>query len=143
MLDQAYTPEEIAEQGTYSSVQLQNWHYLGGYERQFQDSNPSNPAQVSSNAGAYGTMDGIAKAFAENQALCNENGFRIVSSNEGLGDQSLLCTKDTQIQGQEARVYFVIWRKKLIKSSITTTQLVSQSNQSLALHLAGKQNANY
>jgi hypothetical protein len=142
-LEASYTPGEIAAQGTYELSDLRGWHYLGGYEREFEREDASNPAKISSDAGAYGTAAGIKSSFARNRVNCQSGGWQIILEDVRLGDESILCSRDTSVRGYEARVFFVVWRKGRIKSAVTVTALLGKNTPALALSLARKQAAHY
>lgn len=141
--ESAYTRADIAAQGTYSAAQLREWNYLGGYEREFERQDPNNPVKISSDAGAYGTIDGIRSAFGQNSVNCQIGGWKIVTEDVGLGVGSLLCSRDTSFRGRVARVYFLVWWKDGIKSAVTVTALLNKSSPALVLDLARRQAANY
>jgi hypothetical protein len=141
--EKAYTPKEIAAEGTYTYAQLQSWAYLGGYEREFEREDASDPAKISSDAGAYGTSEGIESAFAQNVINCQTGGWRILNGDVGLGAKSILCVRDTSIRGHVARVFFVVWRDGRVKSAVTVSALLGKNTPTLALSLARKQAANY
>jgi hypothetical protein len=142
-LEEDYTPEEIAAQGTYSLEDLQSWGYLGGYEREFERRDNSDPMKISSDAGAYRTSGGIARAFQRNIVNCQTGGWRIVRNDVELGTESMLCARDTSIRGYNARVFFVIWYSGRVKSAVTVTGLLGKNTTELALRLARRQAANY
>lgn len=143
-LQRAWTRAEIATQGTYSSSDLSAWGYLGGYEREFERRESSNPVKISSEAGAYSSVEGITRAFQRNRLNCQINGWQIIRDDlDNLGSESLLCTRDTTVRAREARVYLVIWRTGRVKSAVTVTAFKGKSTPELALRLARQQADNY
>jgi hypothetical protein len=142
-LDRSWTTDELVDQGTYSSSELQGWGYLGGYEREFERDNESDPVKISSDAGAYATSQGVARAFQRNVTLCQNDGWDLIDANVGLGSESMLCARDVSFRGYEARVHFVIWYRGRVKNSIAVTALLGKSTPDLALRLARRQAANY
>ncbi len=135
----AYTPEEIAAQGTYSRAQLRRWGYIGGYEREFNRLDENDPAQISSDAGAYRSRTGARSSLAQNTSNCQRSGWRLLRRNVGLGDQSRLCTLLTSVRGRNARVYFVVWRKRRFKSAVTYTALPGRVEPRGVIRLARRQ----
>jgi len=142
-LEEAYTPDEIAAQGTYTLDQLRSWGYLGGFEREFERADEADPAKISSDAGAYRTTSGIARAFEQNRVNCQTGGWMILSSNEHLGTSSMLCVRDTSIRGHEARVFFLVWFQGRVKSAVTVTALLGKNNPAFVRELAATQAARY
>lgn len=120
----SYTPAQIAVQGTWSFAQLSAWGYEGGYEVQFDRTLSSdNPAQISSDAGAYKTVAGAKNALDANAAACHKGLWNELPLDQPLGNAAHLCTLTTTLRGYAAQSYFVVWRYGRFKAAVTLTGL--------------------
>jgi hypothetical protein len=119
-----YTPAEIAAQGTWSGSQLRYWGYEGGYEVQFdRGSDATDPAQISSDVGAYKTVTGARRALTGNGTHCQLNLWSELKLPTRIGDAAHLCTVQTTVRGYQVKVYFVVWTIGRFKGAVTETSL--------------------
>jgi hypothetical protein len=142
VLGRAYTPAQIAIQKTWTLAELKAWGYEGGYEVQFDRSLSSdNPAQISSDAGAYKTVAGAKDALSANAAACQQGLWSELPLTETLGNAAHLCTLSTAVRGYPAQVFFVVWRYGRFKAAVTLTGLNGAVDASQVLALARIQQA--
>jgi hypothetical protein len=132
-----WTPAELATQGTWSLRQLQSWGYIVGYEVQF-DRPPESgdPAQISSNAGLYRTVAGARASLRANGNACQVGGWHELRLRAHIGQAAHLCTVVTTLRGKQAQAFFVVWRVRRLKGSITVVALKGSAQASDAVALA-------
>jgi hypothetical protein len=132
-----YTPAQIAAQGTWTASQLKNWKYEAGYEVQFdRGADGSDPAQISSDAGAYRTAAGARRALSANGTACQQGLWRELSLDEPVGTAAHLCTLTTTLRGYQVQVFFVVWTVGRFKGAIALTGLHGQVSAGDAVALA-------
>ena len=123
-----YTPAEIARQGTWAALQLQNWKYEAGFEVQFDLAlDAGGPAQISSDIGAYGAINGAKRALAANAAACQTGEWHELPLAQAFGDAAHLCTLQTTVRGFPTRIYFVAWTVGRFKGAVTLSSLASST----------------
>jgi hypothetical protein len=118
----SYNRREIADQGTWSLAQLDTWGYLIGWEAQYDRGlrTHKNPAQLSSDAGAYRSVSGARRALIANAEACEIGSWHKLSVPR-IGMRSVACTEAGSAHGYHGRAFFVAWRCGRFKGAITLT----------------------
>lgn len=135
-----YDRWQIAAQGTWTLRQLSSWGYVAGHENEFdRDTHGNDPAQLSSDVGAYRTPDGARRALAANGDKCQVFGWTELAPPAHLGVGSHACTKIVTARGRVGRVFFVVWRIGRFKGSITLTGIKGSFGVDDAIGLSHRQ----
>jgi hypothetical protein len=132
-----WTAAQLSTQGTWSLEQLQSWGYILGYEVQF-DRPPTagDPGQISSNAGLYRTAAGARASLRANGNACQVGGWRELTLHASIGQAAHFCTLLTTARGQQAQVFFLVWRVGRLKGSITVVGVQGRAKASQTVALA-------
>jgi hypothetical protein len=137
---EAYTPEELAQQGTWTLAQLRAWGYEAGYERVFdRDLGTVHGEQIASNAGVYRTAAGATQSLIANGNECTVGPWTILQAPTNLGDQAVFCTQTGTEDGYQGRLYFLAWRIGRFKGSITLSGIINHVSAAKAIALARAQ----
>lgn len=116
----SYNRQQIADQGTWSRAQLNNWGYIVGWESEYDRGldTHKDPAQLSSDAGAYRTVSGAGRALTANAQACRAGSWSPVSVPR-IGARTVACSEAGSSRGYQGRAYFIAWRCGRFKGAIT------------------------
>jgi hypothetical protein len=137
---EAYTPAELAQQGTWTLAQLQAWGYEAGFERVFDhDLGTVRGEQIASNAGVYRTAPGATQSLIANGNECTVGPWTVLRSPQNLGEHAVFCTQTGTEDGYQGRLYFLAWQIGRFKGSITLSGIINHVSAAEAIALARAQ----
>jgi hypothetical protein len=135
-----YNRRQVAAFGTWSPAQLRKWGYVAGAEAEYvRDPSGDDPAQLSSDAGAYRTKRGAGISLRANAEKCQRGAWRELSAQPRFARVVHVCARDFSDGGRDGRIYFVVWRIRRFKGSITLAARRGRYRAGYAIRLARRQ----